>query len=150
MSLSPGPSIAEGSGSDSDLMPPQVSVLIIERRSAIVASVASVLDIMPEVSLLGNIAHVSERNALAPGSDPAIVVCGAGILLPQTFSQFPELRTLWPQAHLIALSFDPSEESRELALSAGADKYISGLNLREELQDAIQHVLARDSTRELD
>jgi DNA-binding NarL/FixJ family response regulator len=130
-------------------MPSQVSVLIIERRSAIAASIASVLDIMPEIRLLGNIAHVSERNALATGSEPAIVVCGAGILLPHTLSQFPELRTLWPQAHLIALSFDPSAESRELALSAGADKYVSGLNLREELRAAIQSLLGPDSTREL-
>lgn len=127
----------------------QVSVLVIERRAAIVASIASVLEIMPEVRYLGNIAHVGERSSLATGSEPAIVVCGAGILLPHTLNQFPELRTLWPQAHLIALSFDPSEESRELALSAGADEYIYGLNLREELRTAIQGILGPDSTREL-
>src|SRR5437762_2019622 len=100
MTLSPGLSIGEGPGSDFDPMPSQVSVLIIERRSAIVASIASVLDIMPEVRLLGNIAHVSDRSALATGPEPTIVVCGAGILLPHTLSQFPALRTLWPQAHL--------------------------------------------------
>ena len=149
MISSPGLSIGERPGSDSDLMPSQVCVLIIEHRSAIAASIASVLGIMPEVRLLGNIAHVSERSTLATGSEPAIVVCGAGILLPHTLTQFPELRTLWPQAHLIALSFDPSEESRELALSAGADQYVSGLKLRDELQAAIQHILGPDATREL-
>jgi hypothetical protein len=111
MALSPGSSIAEGPGSDADLMSSLVSVLIIEHRSAIAASIARVLEIMPELRLLGNIAHVSERSALATRSEPAIVVCGAGILLPHTLSQFPELRTLWPRAHLIALSFDPSEET---------------------------------------
>ena len=130
-------------------MASNASVLIIERRPAVVSSITSVLAHIPEVTLLGSIPQASERDRLQLDAHPAIVVCGTGVLLPQTLTQFLELRAVWPSARLIALSFDPTEETRELTLSAGAHRYVSGINMPAELPGAIQAALDPDSTRQL-
>jgi DNA-binding NarL/FixJ family response regulator len=121
--------------------PSRASVLIVEHRSAIASTIARALEPVQDVDLLGCISRASEWNSLAPDTAPRVVICGTGILLPQTLKEFPELRATWPQAHLIALSFDPNSESRELALSSGADQYVSGLDLARELLAAIQRAL---------
>jgi len=126
----------------------KASVLIVEHRSAIASTIAGALERVQDVDLLGCIPYASDWNALSAGTAPRVVICGTGILLPQTLAQFPELRATWPQAHLIALSFDPNAESRELALSSGADEYVSGLNLIQELQAAVQRALGSGATRE--
>jgi DNA-binding NarL/FixJ family response regulator len=124
----------------------RASVLIVEHRSAIASTIASALARVQDVDLLGCIPRASDRNALSPGPAPRVVICGTGILLPQTLTQFSELRATWPQAQLIALSFDPNAESRALALSSGADDYVSGLNLSQELQAAVQRALGRPTS----
>lgn len=124
--------------------PPQnLSVLVVEHRPAIASSIERALEPLDGVRLLDCLPTASLSPASTDASGPDVVVCGLGIFLPQTQTRLSRLRARWPHSHLIALSFDPNAESRDLALALGADDYVSGLNLVPELRAALASLAPR-------
>jgi len=57
----------------------------------------------------------------------------------------PKLRETLPTAILIALTLQDSEESREAALAAGADAFVSKASLERDLLPTIRELAARRS-----
>ena len=123
-----------------------LSVLVVDHRPAIAASIARELRPQPGIRLLASIPTASLSPAPAGADSPDVVVCGVGVLLPETTARLARLRSRWPHAFLIALSYDPNAESRDSALALGADTYVSGFSLRDDLRAALAGVHPRSSS----
>src|SRR5436305_1303580 len=81
------------------------SVLVVEPRAAIVSGITHAVEGIQAAELVGCVPDASDPLVLSLDAHPRVVVCGTGVLLPHTLAQLPTLRSLWPQAYLIALSF---------------------------------------------
>ena len=113
-------------------------MLIVEHTPVVVQAIKRWIERLFNLQVVGTVSTVDEAIQLEQQTQPDVILYGLTQLHPPGIENLPRLRRALPAAYIIAISFEPNDESREPALAAGADEYVSGFKIDLDLIPAIQ------------
>ena len=100
-----------------------IRVLLAERRHDVRSALKLVLKELLGLDVVAEVSRLDELVANLRNECPDLLVLDWGLRSHRMTKILPRLRTLCPEVRIIAI--DNSEETRQLALAAGADEFIA-------------------------
>ena len=119
-------------------MQPNVRVLVVDFKPTLQSALTSLLQTTPEIVAVEGVRLTTRALPAVRQANYDVIVFVLRLGEAHSLDSLRTLRTALPSAYLIASSFDSHEEGRYASLAAGANAYVSGYRLEDEL---VSHVL---------
>lgn len=110
-----------------------VRVLVVDHKPNLLDAVVDLLRSTPGVTVVAAVRLPTMAVELASQTECDVLLFGFSPLEATSLDSLKVLRARLPGAYIIASSFDTQDARRAEALAAGADEYIQGFRLDEEL-----------------
>ena len=121
---------------------PQASILLVDNNPGFLRILANFLDRFGhgEVVIAGTALGGKEGLTKAQSLRPQLIVIDLAMTDLHGLEAIPQLRSMLPDAGIIALTFLDSDSYRQAALAAGANEFVSKARLDTDLLPAIWRI----------
>ncbi|MDB6092364.1 MAG: LuxR family transcriptional regulator [Gammaproteobacteria bacterium] len=121
-------------------MPRKIPLLLIDDASLLRDGLFALLELEAEVELLGALGGGAEFGNLAPKTAAQVVILEFSMRDRSGPETVAAVKSRWPQARVLVLTFRAEDQIIETALRAGVDGYLLKTDSRSELLTAIRTV----------
>jgi len=118
-----------------------ISVLVVDDNPLLRRLIARFLNELDSVVVVGTAGKGVDTLMKALDLRPQVILFDLGTPARAGLDAIPRLRTLVPEAHIIAMSLLDGNAYRQAALSAGAHDFVAKINLVSDVLPAIQRVM---------
>jgi two-component system secretion response regulator SsrB len=115
-------------------------ILIIDSQSLIRDGLAALLNSEADLQVIGAIGKSGAIARVTLPTDPDLVILDVDLPDYRGADTVKTIRTRWPEAKILILTFQQSEQAMDTALRAGAGAYLLKSDTRSELYAAMQHL----------